>query len=358
MSKENILIIGGGLTGLTLAYLLSKEERRVTLFEVRNRLGGRIFTTPPEEGTPIDMGATWLGKKHEYLVRLLKELDVEIFEQHLGKQAIYEPISTSPPQLVQLPPNEEPSYRIVGGTYAVINALEERLSASAYVNIRLGTSVKRLTLTDNDKIATWTDNDRFIFDRVVSTLPPNLFVKTIDCQPALPEELVTIAKNTHTWMGESIKIGFRYKQPFWSNNFLSGTVFSNVGPISELYDHSNYEDTMYALKGFMNGAYHTATREERKTALLNQLRRYFGEKADQYESYEEAVWRQDANTFIDHDTNILPHQNNGHAIFRAHYLNGRLLIAGSETAKQFPGYMDGAVRSAYFVVDQFRNNLL
>jgi len=54
---------------------------------------------------PLEMGATWLGEKHTALIDLLNKLKIEIFEQKLGETAIYESISTSPPQLVKLGPN-------------------------------------------------------------------------------------------------------------------------------------------------------------------------------------------------------------------------------------------------------------
>lgn len=41
---ERIIIIGGGLTGLTLAYLLSKKNINATALEASPRLGGRIQT--------------------------------------------------------------------------------------------------------------------------------------------------------------------------------------------------------------------------------------------------------------------------------------------------------------------------
>lgn len=44
MKKSDILIIGGGLTGLTLAYLLRTKKVKVKVIEARERLGGRIFT--------------------------------------------------------------------------------------------------------------------------------------------------------------------------------------------------------------------------------------------------------------------------------------------------------------------------
>ena len=38
-----VAIIGGGFTGLTAAYELTKHGHRVTLFEASNELGGLAF---------------------------------------------------------------------------------------------------------------------------------------------------------------------------------------------------------------------------------------------------------------------------------------------------------------------------
>ena len=43
---------------------------------------------------------------------------------------------------------------------------------------------------------------------------------------------------------------------------------------------------------------------------------------------------------------MYPHQNNGHPLFRKNYCDNRLLFAGTETAQQHPGYMEGAVVAA------------
>jgi protoporphyrinogen oxidase len=115
-----ILILGAGLAGLTLAWRLKQHNIDATILEARDRIGGRIHTLYPEGQAPQEMGATWLGRKHTALVRLLQELGLSTFQQELSDRAIYEPISTSPPQLVQLPPNNDPSYRIAGGTAQLI----------------------------------------------------------------------------------------------------------------------------------------------------------------------------------------------------------------------------------------------
>jgi len=345
MNRPTIGIIGAGLTGLTLAYLLEKQGVEATILEARNRIGGRIYTVAPSTDAPIEMGATWLGKQHKQLLQLLKDLEIGIFEQQLGSTAFYEPMSINPPQLVQLPPNSEPSYRIQGGTTNLIDTLAHYLKEG---QIHLSQVVQSIT-QKGEEVAIITDKGSYTFDYVVSTLPPFLLAQTINIQPSLPEACIEILNTTHTWMGNSIKIGFRFKEPFWRTTDSSGTIFSNVGPIPEFYDHSNYEDNLFALKGFFNGAYAPATKEERLRLALIQLRKYYGNKVDSYTSYEEVVWAKEPFTFEPYGAPILPHQNNGHSIYRQAYLNNRFYIAGAETGIASPGYMNGAVESAYFI---------
>lgn len=348
MKNEPIIIIGAGLTGLTLAYLLKKQGIQSVILEARDRVGGRILTVGSDNVAPIEMGATWLGTKHQQLRHLLNELELPTFEQRLGQTAIYEAISTSPPQLVQLPPNDDPSFRIANGTTSLIQTLVDQLDST---QILLSTVVKSISATDQELILE-TNTQTFTAPKVVSTLPPYLLLNTIQCSPSLPADLENIVQSTHTWMGDSIKIGLRYASPFWRSSDKSGTIVSNVGPIPEMYDHSNIEDNLYALKGFFNGAYFSVSKEERLELVLQQLEKYYGPVARQYSSYEEVIWRKEPYTFTPYQQHILPHQNNGHPLYQKPWFNNRLFIAGSETARQFPGYMEGAVQSALQVANQ------
>lgn len=339
---SDITIIGGGLTGLTLAYLLREKNCTVSIVEARERLGGRIQTKYQEPYAPQEMGATWLGKKHEHLRTLLEKLNIGVFEQVLGKTAIYEAISTSPPQLVQLPPNDEPSYRIQGGTSTLIQTLAGKINQEDIYTDQVVKSIKQ----KENFLSVKSQELEFQSSFVISTLPPYLLTNTINITPKLPGSLLNMAQQTHTWMGESIKISLTYKEPFWRAENSSGTIFSNVGPIPEMYDHSNYEDNKFALKGFLNGAYFSLSKEERLAMILNQLRKYYGAKAEEYLTYEETIWRKEAFTFAPYATHVLPHQNNGNALYRQAFLSGKFFVAGSETSGNFPGYMEGAVQSA------------
>ncbi len=340
VAMKNVIVLGAGLTGLTLAYQLKKAGIAATLIEARNRPGGRIHTRYNEGEAPVEMGATWLGEKHESLLALLQELDIPVFEQFLQGYTFYEPISTSPPQVFLLP-DQAPNYRIAGGSSTLISKLLNEMDPEQVV---LGQRIQKVEYQDGVFVLESADR-RFSCNILISTIPPKLLVERLEFTPKLPPELLQKAQQTHTWMGESIKVAITYPRAFWREKNYSGSVFSNVGPISELYDHSNVEQSLFALKGFMSGALHGAAQEQRKTLVIEQLVKYFGEVAREYTTYFDCVWQHEPETFAPYHGYILPHQHNGDPIFRADYFGGNFIIAGTETASAFPGYMDGAVLS-------------
>jgi monoamine oxidase len=343
----DVIIIGAGLSGLCLAYFLKNRNYRIKILEGRSRIGGRILTTFEKE-TSIEMGATWFSPQHTELQKLIQELGLEIFEQELGKMAIYEPISKSPHQVVTLPAHQEPSYRIKGGTFSLIQALKKGMGDVELDHDCIVNSIEQ----EGENLLVSTNQGNFKAKKVVSTLPPFLFKNSISVIPALPSVFVDVAQKTHTWMGESIKIGVSYTKSFWKENGLSGTIFSNPGPIPEMYDHSNAENSKFALKGFLNGAYFSITKEQRLELILNQLEKYYGPQVREYLDYQELIWQNESLTYTPYDDQLFPHQNNGNEVFRKSYLNNNLFISGSETSKFFPGYMEGAVRSSQWVSER------
>lgn len=350
--KTDILIIGAGLTGLTLAYYLKKYDINITLVEARDRLGGRIYTRHNIDDPPVEMGATWISSQHTLLLELLDELDVKTFEQEMGESAIYEAISISPFQLVTLPPSELPSFRVQHGTDQVIKKLQSNMNPQ---QIYMNQCIHSIEAGDS-MITARSMTHTFSASVIIGTLPPMLFINTISVTPALPPQFIQIAKKTHTWMGDSIKISLSYKNKFWQENHLSGTIFSNVGPIPEMYDHSDVEDTHFALKGFLNGAYFGISKEERLDLILNQLETYYGAQVRKFIHYEELVWNNEVYTATETDEYILPHQNNGHPAYQETYLNDRLILAGTETSALSCGYMEGAINSAKQVLANLKRN--
>ncbi|MFB1003558.1 MAG: NAD(P)/FAD-dependent oxidoreductase [Bacteroidia bacterium] len=345
MLNNKTVILGSGLTGLLIGYELQKRNIPFTILEARGRLGGRIHTDTSH--TPMDLGATWVFGQHTQMQALIKELGLTVFEQVYGETAFYEPNSAAPHQLVQLP-QQDASYRIVNGTSSITEALAKGINPG---NIKLNTVVSELDFSENSVSIKTKGGETFQGSRVINTLPPTLFQHAIVTKPTLPVEFLHVASNTHTWMGESIKIGFSYTSPFWRAPQSCGTVLSNVGPVTEMYEHSTADSKQHALKGFFHSAYHKHTKEERKELALTQLEKYYGPQARNYLDYHETVWQKEAFTFARPIDQIPPHYNNGHQCFKQSYFENRLYFAGAETNAEFPGYMEGAVRSAYRVVN-------
>ena len=103
-ANERIVIIGAGLSGLTLAYLLSKKNINATVLEASSRLGGRIQTTKGALLTPLELGATWFSDMHPNLLSLIDELGLQKFPQFSKGISLFQTKSFDPPQKFFVPP--------------------------------------------------------------------------------------------------------------------------------------------------------------------------------------------------------------------------------------------------------------
>ena len=348
--NTDVLIIGAGLTGLTIAYLLKSLHIKTTIIEANTRIGGRILTKRNPNEAPIDLGATWLVPQQKNVLNLLKTLNIEVFEQFYGSTAIYQPDPSKQPQLVSLPNNDSVSYRIKNGTQTLIETLAEQLDNTS---IQTGTSAISIQLKA-EYLEVKTNKETYHSKYVVSTLPPALFNQNISLTPVLPEVITDILSKTHTWMHNSIRVGFTFKTPFWKHPQSSGTIYANSEPLQEFYDHSNAEQSVYALSGFMSSNLSGLDKNQRKKLALEQLQSYYGDQALDYLSYEECAWIDQKHTIKPDNNFLMPQQNNGHPLFKERFLENKLFIAGAETSPVFSGKMEAAVSSAMHVFDSLK----
>lgn len=111
-----------------------------------------------------------------------------------------------------------------------------------------------------------------------------------------------------------------------------------------MYDHSN--EYGFALKGFIHDSFVALSKAEREKAVRAQLTNLFGEENIKSGIYADTAWKQEDKTYTDYAQPVAPHQNNGHTSLRSTIFNGQFIMAGSETAPSYPGYMDGAIEAA------------
>lgn len=76
---DEIVIIGGGIAGLTAAYALKREGLPFRLFEAADRIGGRVRTIKPWGAEQFaELGAEYIDGRHTKVLRLCRELNLPV----------------------------------------------------------------------------------------------------------------------------------------------------------------------------------------------------------------------------------------------------------------------------------------
>ena len=74
-----VVVVGAGLAGLSAARRLVTFGRDVVVFEARDRVGGRTEGGVLSDGTPVELGGTWIGPTQNRMYALVEELGLETF---------------------------------------------------------------------------------------------------------------------------------------------------------------------------------------------------------------------------------------------------------------------------------------
>ena len=75
----DVIVIGGGFSGVTAARDSQKNGLKTLLVEARNRLGGRTFSAD-FEGSPIELGGTWIHNTQPFVWAEAQRYGAEVFE--------------------------------------------------------------------------------------------------------------------------------------------------------------------------------------------------------------------------------------------------------------------------------------
>lgn len=348
------LVVGGGLAGLTAATELHAGGLDVTVVEARPFVGGRMMTVTPDglgPGAWFDAGATWHWTDQLRMQALARDLDVEVFPQYRDGLAIGD---DGP---FEMPPPEPAERRFTGGAQRVCDRLAQRLPEGAIV---LDTTVVAVESTGGGVTASVAGPDGRAFDMgadaVVVAVPPRLLVDEIAFTPDLPDDLLDVIRATPTWMATALKCVAVYESPFWRDDGKSGVAFSRTGPLREVHDACNADGTVAGLWAFISPSheYRDLSFDDRLDVVFAELGRLFGPTATDPLRYFERDWASDpfTNDEVVWVRDALPY---GHPAMARPRWDGRLVFAGTETAAEGGGHMEGAVNSGLRAAAQVRN---
>jgi monoamine oxidase len=360
----DVAVIGGGVAGLTAAWQLAAAGQRVTLFEARSRLGGRVLTAAPEplaEAPWVDLGPAWFWPHQHVIRRLVEQFGLPVVEQYHDGAAMYDAGHGQAPEAFDASAQAAPSYRIQGGMASLTGALAAAMQSAAQpVNIRLGSPVRAIKRYP-DGVLVCGDEFTGTARHVVMAVPPRIVARDITWTPPLPESVQAVLANTVTWMGHAMKCVVSYDTPFWRTAGRSGYAVCWGGPLQEIHDACTPacgpHRPGYALMGFVAPrttsaaiAFRDAAPHGRRAAVLAQLERLFGVEVRNARGYAEYDWTRDAYSCGMHDDRPpAEHPAYGHPLYEGLLdvpsWSDRLVWAGAETSTLSGGYLEGAVAS-------------
>jgi len=352
---DDILIVGAGLSGCTLATLLEPHDINYTLIDARRRLGGRVLSTLLDDDASIgdstaavDMGPSWFWPHQRHINQLIKDYQLagKVYEQfHTGASLIEH--NNGQLQKASGYASMAGSYRLDGGMSSLITALAERITPS---RLRLDCRLKSLTLTDNNVQALLDSQGQETlesYQQLVLAIPPRVAVAQVKFNNLDLQDHLDLLNGVSTWMAAEAKITMVYPTPFWREQGLSGDAISQIGPMGEIHDASPRESSLGVLFGFIGIP--ALDRHKIKEAIeqlcIKQMKRMF-------QTQEEPVqviykdWAQDKLTATNLDTQS-PRAHPAPQQFLQNYSCKEILFAGSEmTDSENAGYLEGAIEAA------------
>jgi monoamine oxidase len=361
--KTHILIIGGGLAGLSLAWQLEKQGIDYQLIEARDRFGGRIHAhkgSANQISASFDMGPSWFWPGQPRIADVINQLGLQAFEQYSLGEIMFEDVSGKA-QRGRGYASMQGSYRLKGSMQMLIEEIQQRLTAERLTLGCRATVIERVDAAIKTHISDANGATSIIeSQKVVLALPPRVAAEILSFKPKLSAEVISSMQNIPTWMAGHAKVVAIYKEAFWRNDGLSGDAMSRRGPLVEIHDaspedHLTQKNGPYALFGFMGIPAHVRANNRQMLidATLDQLVRLFGEQAKIPLDIAIQDWAFEPETATPLDQAPLnQHPDYGLPRSLKHIWDGDIILSSTEAAPRFGGYLEGALEAAAATFEQ------
>lgn len=345
--QTNILIVGGGLSGLALADQLRRRGADFLLVEAQERLGGRILTRDVGGGK-FDLGPAWFWPGQPRMAALVQRFNIPVFEQFSSGELMYQDQSGAV-QRGRGYASMQGSLRLAGGMGRMIDNLAGGLDPQ---RVLTRWRLEKIEYSPEGITTHVTQDGANLVikaQQIVLAMPPRVIADNVTFVPALDAAQMHALRNVPTWMAGQAKIVAIYDQPHWRDAGLSGDAMSQRGPMVEIHDASPMDGAPYALLGFVGVP--AASRIAHKNALLSsavaQLTTLFGAKMAE----PRAILFQDWATIPDiaRPADLSPithHPTYGlHPTLRGLSDQG-IHFGSTETAQDYGGFLEGALEAA------------
>jgi monoamine oxidase len=237
--------------------------------------------------------------------------------------------------------------RIVGGSQLIAQRMAEELGN----RVHLEEPVTGVSQSSSGVIVR-TPRSEYHADAAIVAIPQHL-IGNIVFNPPLPPRRQQLVQNVP--MGAVIKIVAKYTTPFWREDKMSGFGVSLDHPVSITFDNSPPDASSGMLVGFFEGAHGRSASalsvDERRDVFVRTLVDLFGSQAASPLEVVELDWTAEQWSGGCYGGHLGPGvwTQLGDELVKPF---GRIEWAGTETAAEWNGYMDGAISSGYLAADR------
>lgn len=222
-----------------------------------------------------------------------------------------------------------------------LGAQELSVRLASTLDVRTSTPVRRVRC-EADRVVVEDVEARY----AVLALPLPL-VADIDWEPGLPPGRVALSRRSA--MGATTKCFAFYERAFWRDDGLSGEGISDQEPMCFCIDASQADGSHPALLGFLVGGaarrWGGVDSQTRRRAVLDGMARLFGDEARKPVAYIEKDWVHAPFSGGCPVALMSPGTWTSYGSALTEPV-GRVHWAGTETATEWTGYMEGALQSA------------
>ncbi len=340
MSDLDVVVVGGGISGLAVADGLTHAGLNVKVFEARSRVGGRM-SSRPVPGGHADLGATWFWPGELRIAALVDRLGLATHQQWSEGDALI----SAHGQTRRVPWQAPPAWRFSQGASAVPEALARQLPPGT---VEEGCDVQRIEPTD-DGVLVHIGDERVAARCAVVALPPSLAVATgLVPRASLEPDPAAVATAIPVWMGHTVKAVAVYTNPFWRSAGLSGQASCADGPLHEVHDMSGPDGHPAMLFGFgQSGPGRDITTRD----VSEQLAGLFGPRALAPTDVMICDWRFEQRTTPPDSRPGERYDLYGSPLLQRPTWSGRLHWSSTETAHQAAGHIEGALAAAERTVE-------
>ncbi|XP_038577322.1 amine oxidase [flavin-containing] [Micropterus salmoides] len=437
----DVIVVGGGISGLSAAKLLKANGLNPVVLEARDRVGGRTFTVQNKQTKWVDLGGAYIGPTQNRILRLAKEYGVKTYKVNEQENLVHYVNVSSYPFKGSFPPMWNPIVLLdfnnlfrtmdqmgkeipkeapwraphaeewdkmsmlelfekicwtstvrrfatlfvnvnvtsephevsalwflwyvkqCGGTmriFSTTNGGQERkfVGGSSQISecmarelgdrVKLQSAVYRIDQSGDMVVVETVDKQTYTAKYVIVATPPGMNLK-IHFNPELPPLRNQLIHRVP--MGSVIKCMVYYKENFWRKKGYCGSmVIEEEGaPIGLTLDDTKPDGSVPCIMGFILAhkcrKLSGLTKEERLKRICDIYSKVLGsEEALHPVHYEEKNWCEEEYSGGCYTAYFPP----GILTQFGKVLRepvGRLYFAGTETATEWSGYMEGAVQA-------------